>query len=291
MTETHEALDIPAFSHPIASVSGIQERLGAFSLFPNKALGQNFLADAEACRAITACVPADVPVLEIGPGLGALTASLLECGHRVAAVEKDAAMVRVLQSTLACPSLRLWHADALTVELSDIQNWLRVPFWIAGNLPYYITTPLVWRLLCAGLPLCGFTFTVQLEAAERFFALPGQRVYGPLGVLIALHFTAKKRMELSPHSFYPQPDVHSAVISFACIHPPEPAFSSFLTGIFAMRRKTLCNNLLHMGYAKPAILDACASCGQSESARAEALPPQTLQQLFYALTSHPQTKA
>ncbi|MEL7602798.1 MAG: 16S rRNA (adenine(1518)-N(6)/adenine(1519)-N(6))-dimethyltransferase RsmA, partial [Bacillota bacterium] len=232
------------FNHPLVSPAGIRERLSAFGLAPNKALGQNFLADNSALSALLDALPGDrLPVLEIGPGLGALTGGLLDRSNRVVAVEKDAAMAAALQSLTPEERLTVVEADFLKADLNELHALLGGgEFVVAGNLPYYITTPCVLKLLSSGLPMRALLLMLQQEAAERFFALPGDRVYGPLTVLAACGYKAEEVLRLSPAAYYPQPDVHSAVVLLTqTAAAPPVGFLTFLQAAFAMRRKTLVN--------------------------------------------------
>ncbi|MDO4573162.1 MAG: rRNA adenine N-6-methyltransferase family protein, partial [Clostridia bacterium] len=147
-------------------------------LRPNRALGQNFLTDEERLSRIAeAALCGSLPVLEIGAGLGALTEALLSRGVRVVAVEKDAALAALLREAL--PAARVISADFLALDV--VRVMAGEDFAAAGNLPYYATTPICEKLLCA-LPAQA-VLMVQKEAAARFFAAPGDRVYGPLAVL------------------------------------------------------------------------------------------------------------
>lgn len=272
------------FAHPLVSAAGVRERLLHYALKPNKALGQNFLIDEPARDRMLQGIDG-MPVYEIGPGLGALTEGLLREGRRVAAVEKDAAMAHILQETLCNGALHVIHADVL--ELPPHTPYVLLgggPFYVAGNLPYYITTPLVLQLLTSGLPIQGMTLMVQQEAAQRFFAQPGDRVYGPLRVLTAAAFTVSPVLTLSPSSFYPQPAVHSAIVRLTGDATRIPTgFAAFLHDVFAMRRKTLCNNLLQCGYTKDVVLDCLSDLHLPADVRASAMEPAALQALFTRL--------
>lgn len=273
-----------SFIHPLVEVAGVRERLSYYALKPNKALGQNFLVDEQARDAMLHGIP-ELPAYEIGPGLGALTEGLLRGGRRVVAVEKDAAMARALQETLGCDALHVLRADALRLPLCEPHALLGGgPFYVAGNLPYYITTPLVLLLLTSGLPIQGMTLMVQQEAAERFFAQPNGRVYGPLRVLAACAFDVCRVLTLSPASFYPQPDVHSTVVRLTGdARRIQAGFPAFLQNAFAMRRKTVCNNLVCGGYAKEAALDALTDMHLPADVRASAMLPNELETLFTRL--------
>ncbi len=256
----------------------IKEHLQAFSLRPNKALGQNFLVNEEKAAAIAAAAcQGGLPALEIGPGLGALTGPLLRQAPRVCVVEIDAAMAAALSTLFADePKLRILREDFLQTDLSLIQAELGGPFVVAANLPYYATTPICLRLLSCGLPIPRMALMAQKEAAERFFAQPSCRQYGPLAVLAQHYYEPARLMELSPADYYPQPDVSSSVTLLTRRDTPLiPGFADFLQRAFGQRRKTLPNNLKGL----PGAAEALERCGIPPAARAESLEPETLARL------------
>ncbi len=244
---------------------------------PNKALGQNFLANADIVEAILdAAQIDDRRVLEIGPGTGALTEGLLHRSSFLAAVEKDGRLCEMLQDRFGS-QLTLLHADALDADLPALMGG--EPWHAVGNLPYYATTPLVLRLLSL-LPE-SMTLMVQKEAADRFFAQPRDRVYGPVAVAAACFYTAREAVRAPRSCFRPQPEVDSVVVRLERNDTPmesPAAFLSFLKRAFSMRRKTLCN-ALGKEARLPGILD---SLGLDTNVRAEALPPETLLALYGA---------
>lgn len=300
----------------------IKRALSEAGLRPNAALGQNFCVDEARLAAIVdAADVAGRPVLEVGPGLGALTEPLLARAARVVAVEKDAALAALLSRRLAAAGARLavYTADILRFDVaaameaapaapgnpaapgssdspgapgsSDSPAAPGSPgapgaaFCVAGNLPYYITTPIVERLLPL-LPL-SLTLMVQREAAARFSAGPGARVYGPVAVFSQLYYTVRHVMDVPRDSYYPQPDVDSSVVHLArrdALPDAEPAaLLAFLHRAFAMRRKTLWNNLARAPQAAAAL----AALGLPADVRAEALPPAALLAVFQALPPGP----
>lgn len=260
----------------------VKDTLARFGLKPNRALGQNFLANPAKAEAIAqAACEGGLPVLEIGPGLGALTEPLLCRAPKVCAVEIDRAMADALRALFAGhTNLCLIHQDFLKADLPAIYAELGGPFAVAANLPYYVTTPICLRLLSSGLPIPRLVLMAQQEAAERFFARPSSRQYGPLSVLAQHYYEPRPLMELSPADYYPQPDVSSAVALFirrdtALI----PGFLDFLQQAFAQRRKTLYNNLKGIQGAA----EALERCHISPSARAESLEPAALAALAAAV--------
>ena len=314
----------------------IKRALSEAGLRPNAALGQNFCVDEARLAAIVdAADVAGRPVLEVGPGLGALTEPLLARAARVIAVEKDAALAALLSRRLAAAGARLavYTADILRFDVAAAMEAAPAApgnpaapggshspaapgapggsapgnpaapgsfhspgapgssgapgaaFCVAGNLPYYITTPIVERLLPL-LPL-SLTLMVQREAAARFSAGPGARVYGPVAVFSQLYYTVRHVMDVPRESYYPQPDVDSSVVHLArrdALPDAEPAaLLAFLHRAFAMRRKTLWNNLARAPQAAAAL----AALDLPADVRAEALPPAALLAVFQALPPGP----
>ena len=163
-------------------VQQVKALLARFGLSPNRGLGQNFLVDGDKAEAIAAAAcPEGGPVLEIGPGLGALTEPLLARARRVCAVEIDPALCQALQALFGQePRFTLLQGDFLKADWEEIQAILGGPFSVAANLPYYVTTPICLRLLSCGLPIPRMALMAQAECADRFFAQPGSRLRGPV---------------------------------------------------------------------------------------------------------------
>jgi len=216
-------------------------------------LGQHFLVKGSILERIAAavCPQREDLVIEIGPGRGALTEKLLKRAGRVVAVEVDPFLVQHLRERFSAePRLEIVHADVLETDLSQ---WGRGP--VAGNLPYYITSPILEKVACLDIPRA--VFLIQKEVAERLVAKPGQREYGFLTVHLALFADVRLRFEVKPPAFYPPPKVDSAVVSL------EPrrrdlgiadtaAFLRFVGQCFRHKRKTLRNNLSEV-YGKEVI--------------------------------------
>ncbi|MBQ4341294.1 MAG: ribosomal RNA small subunit methyltransferase A [Clostridia bacterium] len=244
-----------------------------YGITPNKALGQNFLADENAVRRIvSAAAEPGLPVLEIGPGLGALTAPLVETGLPIAAVELDSAMCAVLKAELG-DGLYIVNEDFLKCDLNAVHAVLGGgEVSIVGNLPYYITGAIVQRLVLSGLPIRSMTLMMQKEASERFTAKPGDKNYVPLTVLAQRLYTVRPMMDLSPASYWPQPDVASTVLLFERNGNSLPAMlPRIVKAAFAMRRKTLQNNLSALGLTKAQASELIVFCGLDPKARAETL--------------------
>ena len=269
----------------------IKKLLSQYGLRPNKALGQNFLADDAATERILAAAETEGrTVIEIGPGLGALTRSLTERAKRVIAVEIDAAMVSILSETFRDRSnLTLVQRDFLKFNIEKaLRETGETEFDAVGNLPYYITTPIAEKLMCAGAE--NLTLMVQKEAGERFFAQPGDRVYGPLSILSAALYEGSEVMELSPASYWPAPEVRSVVLRFEKRPdaPEQKPLFALLRTAFAMRRKTLANNLAALpGMTRGSAEELLISLGLDRNARAESLSPRDYVRLSTLILAEP----
>ncbi len=260
-----------------ASIPFVKTALSELEKSPNRALGQNFCVDGARLSACVEKMTLSQNVIEIGPGLGALTELLLEKGVSVTAVEKDEAMVSFLNETLQHPRLSVVSGDALKFRFSDVPK----PFSVVGNLPYYITTPLCAAVIKA-LP-DSFYCMVQKEAAERFFAAPKDKNYGPLSILVQLYYDAETLSAFPEDCFYPSPDVQSVFVGMtkkpgAPKDDPKKLFA-FCAELLSMRRKTIKNNLKPYPDAEAALNEL----GIATDARAETLPPETFLSLFRLL--------
>jgi len=241
-------------------------------------LGQHFLSSGPILERIALAVcptPAEL-VIEIGPGRGALTEKLLQHTERLIVIEIDASLVESLRARFAGhPRLEVIHANVLDVDLS---KWGRVP--VAGNLPYYITSPILEKAVRAESPRS--VFLIQKEVAERLTAKPGTREYGYLTAQTALFGDVRRLFDVKPGSFSPPPKVDSSVI---LIEPhsrdlgivDRDAFLVFLSHCFRQKRKTLRNNLAGV-YGKE-IVDPWPEA----SMRAEQLPLERLAEMFHRL--------
>lgn len=226
----------------------VKSALEAFGLSPNKKLGQNFLCDGQACDAIVRAAGAlnGVSVLEIGPGPGALTVRLVKAAERVTALELDAGMCRLLENRVQAENLTLVHGDALKEDLAALVP--ETPAAVVANLPYYVTTPILMRLLHELPNAETMVLMMQKEVAQRLCAPPGGKAYGSLSIAVQFYAAAETVFCVPPGCFYPQPDVDSAVVRLQRrAYPVQPAdralFFEVVRAAFAMRRKTLWNNL------------------------------------------------
>lgn len=221
-----------------------------YHIRPQKKLGQNFLIDenvrVKICDALQ--VQASQKIIEIGPGLGFLTEALLEENVPVIAIERDPKLYHILTETLAKnnSNLKLIHESILKVPLDSLAG--KKKLYVIGNLPYYITTKILFHLIRYNLHITGAIVTVQKEVAERLLALPGSKAYGRLSVSIRFFSDVEKICEIKPGSFYPQPDVRSTVLRMRFRDPRKlpcncDIFEKVVEALFQERRKTVHNGL------------------------------------------------
>jgi 16S rRNA (adenine1518-N6/adenine1519-N6)-dimethyltransferase len=234
----------------LASPKTVRELLQRYGLEAKKGLGQNFLTDGNTLRRIVdaAEIGADDCVLEIGPGLGALTRELAQRVRRVVSVETDRSLTAVLGETLAeFSNIHLVFADFLRVPLTELidpdHTWK-----VVANLPYYITTPILFRLLEGADHLKRLVFLVQKEVAQRAASPPGSKVYGALSVTLQHRCSVRIAGIVPPTVFMPPPKVESAIL----VLEPKPLtfdpetqaiFERVVEAAFRFRRKTLANAL------------------------------------------------
>ena len=262
----------------IASPQVTQHILNRFKLRADKKLGQNFLIDENVVHQIVAAAElseADT-VLEVGPGIGTLTQGLAESKARVVAVELDTRLLPVLATTLnGYDNVRVVHGDILKV---NIMEEVGAPsFKVCANLPYYITTPIIFALLEKRLPMERLVAMVQKEVAERMAAQPGGKEYGALSVAIQYYTEPKIAFIVPPTSFIPAPAVDSAVIVCKRREKPpvevcdEGLFFRVVKAAFSLRRKMLSNSLKNMGIKSERVGKWLELAGVDGKRRAETL--------------------
>jgi 16S rRNA (adenine1518-N6/adenine1519-N6)-dimethyltransferase len=248
-------------------------------LCAKKKFGQHFLQSAWADKVVSAIAPeAADRFVEIGPGPGALTLRLAPRVAHVTAVEVDAAMVEMLRPKVG-GNVTLIHADFLDVDPSKLE--VERPFRVAGNLPYNISSPIVFALIRSHLAagrIIDATLMVQREVAERICAVPGTRDYGVLSILVQLHADVRRVLVLPPGAFRPAPKVHSAVIHLRFRAPAvaiadEGLFHAMVRSMFTQRRKTLLNALRRFAATRGRNAAAALASAGIESTRR----PETLQ--------------
>lgn len=260
-------------------------------------LGQNFLIDQAAQRNIVAALGPAVSgrVLEIGPGKAAITELLVARAAHLTVVELDGTLAAALRQRFGgtldiVPDVV--QADILRVDLTALVPLSLQParsLAVIGNLPYYITSPILQHLFLHQQVLSRAVLMVQREVAERMTAGPGSRDYGLLSVLCQMHAQCELLFTLPPAAFDPPPEVHSSVVRLEFAPRwlelgVEPApFARFLGQCFAQKRKTLGNNLRAAGYSGAAVETACAVANLQALVRAEALSAEALAAVFRAL--------
>lgn len=258
----------------------------------SKALGQNFLIDSTVCpRMAEAAVqsPED-GVLEIGPGLGVLTAQLGLRAKKVVAIELDKRLLPVLDDTLAeFENIEIVNGDVLKLDLEQL---IKEKFAdcecvsVCANLPYYITSPVIMRLLEERLPLSQIVVMVQKEAAERLCAAVGTREAGAVTVAVQYYAEAKRLFSVGRGAFVPSPNVDSAVMRLSVREQPEFAlknesfFFKMVKSAFAQRRKTAQNGIsAGLGISKEDIANALTAVGLRTDIRAEKMTMEELAKL------------
>jgi 16S rRNA (adenine1518-N6/adenine1519-N6)-dimethyltransferase len=255
-------------------------------------LGQNFLVSPAAASAIVDALGdvSQATVLEIGAGRGVLTSLLAPRARQLIAVELDPVLAASLQPYSAGSSVEILCQDILTVDLTQLAAQRGVRLQIIGNLPYYISSPILMHLFAHSAVIDRAVLMAQREVAERIVAPPGLRAYGLLSATAQMYATVENLLTLPPEAFAPPPEVYSTVFRLT-MHSRfdelgvEPAgFLRFLRQVFALKRKTLANNLRASGYS-PAIIDrAFGQCAVDAQVRAEAVSLEAMACLFRALT-------
>lgn len=252
--------------------------LKKFGIHMSKKLGQNFLVDEYLVSGIVhaAGITPEDTVLEIGPGIGTLTQGLAETGARIVAVELDRKLVGVLGKTLeGYDNVRVIHGDILKIDISREISAER--YRVVANLPYYITTPIIMKLLEDRLPIDVLVTMVQKEVAERMVAKPGGKDYGALSVAVQFYTIPEIVLQVPPASFIPPPAVESAVIRCRVREKPpveladERLFFRVVKGAFSQRRKTLSNALKTTGISSEKIAEILAASGIDGTRRGETL--------------------
>ncbi|MBQ6267258.1 MAG: 16S rRNA (adenine(1518)-N(6)/adenine(1519)-N(6))-dimethyltransferase RsmA [Clostridia bacterium] len=261
----------------------------------SKSLGQNFLIDPEVCPAMAAACGADAHcgALEIGAGVGVLTAELARVAGKVVSLELDRKLLPVLEETLAdFDNIEIVNRDILKTDLPALiaEQFGDMPVCVCANLPYYITSPVVMTLLESGVPFRSITVMVQKEAGERLCAAVGTRAAGAVTVAVQYYANAEVLFEVGRDSFLPAPKVDSAVIRLTPREAPpvqvadESAFFSLVHAVFGQRRKTAENALsAGLGLPKSAVAAALAACGFAPTVRAETMTMAELAKLSDAL--------
>jgi len=287
---------------PLASPKATIAALRDYGLYTKKSLGQHFLInDGVVGKILKLAAPTSgATLLEVGPGIGTLTLALLATGNPVIAIEKDAALLPALQGATAPQQARftLLHADALDLDtLAPQLPPAPTPLALVANLPYQVAATIVLAYFERLPQLQSATIMVQREVAERMMARPGTKAYGAYTVKLALLARATGSFAVARASFLPPPRVDSTVIRLESDpqQPPAPdatspaatraSLTAFVDAAFAMRRKTLLNNLKAAWPQRSTqrLVTILEEQGLSSSVRAEALSPEELIALYAAL--------
>lgn len=242
----------------IATPSRTKEILKQYGFSFKKSLGQNFLTEPNILRKIvaTAAINHQTNVIEVGPGIGALTEQLAKQAAQVIAFEIDDRLIPVLADTLApYPNVTVVHQDVLKADLitttQEVFKNNTYPIKVVANLPYYITTPIMMHFLDSKLQVAEMIVMMQKEVAERISAKPGTKAYGSLSIAVQYYMAAEVAFIVPKTVFVPQPNVDSAIIHLVRRTQPlvevtnEKEFFKLTRASFQLRRKTLWNNLLH----------------------------------------------
>lgn len=277
----------------LSDISTIRAVLEKNGFHFSKALGQNFLINPSVCPRMAALSGAAdcAGAVEVGPGIGVLTWELSQVAKKVVSIELDKRLLPVLDETLAdCDNVKILNADVMKLDLRRMieEEFPGGEVAVCANLPYYITSPVIMRLLEERLPVTSITVMVQKEAAERLCAHPGERACGAVSAAVWYYAEPEILFQVSRGSFMPAPNVDSAVIRLRIRRTPpvevadEPFFFRVVRAAFAQRRKTAVNSIANtLGRSKQAVAAAFDAAGVPQNARAEAL---TLED-FAALTA------
>jgi 16S rRNA (adenine1518-N6/adenine1519-N6)-dimethyltransferase len=252
-------------------------------------LGQNFLVSPTAPRAIVDALGdlSQATVLEIGPGRGVLTTLLTARAKQVIVVELDSALAASLDGGAA----EVICQDILQVDLTQLAAQRGVRLQVVGNLPYHISSPIMMHLFAHSAVIDRAVLMTQREVAECIVAPPGSRAYGLLSATTQMYASVEQLFTLPPEAFSPAPDVYSTVIRlamqprFAELGVEAAGFLRFLRQIFALKRKTLSNNLRASGFDPALGTAAFAQCGVDPQVRAEAISLEATACLFRAMSS------
>jgi 16S rRNA (adenine1518-N6/adenine1519-N6)-dimethyltransferase len=245
-------------------MASIRKELAEYGLFPKKRWGQHFLVDRNILNKVirTAQVGKDDVILEIGPGLGEMTLALARQAKKVIAVEIDPKLTEILKEKLKCyPNVEVTQRDILKADFSQFLGKEGQPIKVVANLPYQISTPILFRFIDSKRIFSTLTLMLQREVAERMVALPGRKEYGPLSIFVQSASSPSICFFIKPSAFFPPPKVESAVVHMVWKERPivepkdEDWFKRIVRACFGYRRKTLLNALKHSALPLPKELE------------------------------------
>ena len=270
-------------------MSKSKERIRDSRLRYEHGLGQNFIYDEDLLRQLVECsgIGPEDDVLEVGPGSGSMTKYLCRAAHSVTSVELDARLIPLLRAFLEKEqNFTLIQGDIMQLDLREVTKNMTPPFSVVANIPYYITTPLITLLLSSGLPIRRMALMVQKEVADKLMSSPGEEGWGPLAIRASYMAEVQPLMQVPAACFTPVPKVDSTFILLTLREQPavrvesEEAFFKIAACAFALRRKTMVNNLcatLHL--ERPEALSLMAEAGLDERVRGEKLTLEELARL------------
>ena len=281
----------------LTDLSTIRDLCARYDFALSKGFGQNFIINPGICPRIAeaAGIGPGWGALEVGPGIGVLTEQLCKRADNVVSIEVDKRLPPLLEETMAdYDNFKLILNDVLKVDLKALlaEEFGGKPVAVCANLPYYITSPILMRLLEEKLPIRNITVMVQKEAAQRLCAAPGTRDAGAISYAVAYYAEPKLLFSVQPGSFYPAPKVTSAVIRLDVREKPavtvpngdEAAFFALIRAAFSQRRKTAANAIASgLGMPKDAVTAAIEAAGFDARIRPEALTLEDFAKIQQAL--------
>ena len=279
----------------LTDIGTIKALLARHGFHFSKALGQNFIVNPSVCprMADESGIDSESGVIEIGAGIGVLTAELAKRAKKVVCIELDSKLLPILDETLTdFDNIEIINADVLKTDLAALidEKFGGMPVYVCANLPYYITSPVIMTLLESRLPLKAVTVMVQREAAQRLCAPVGSRLSGAVTVAVDYYGEARKLFDVSAGSFMPAPKVDSSVIRLDIREKPgievrdEKLCFSMVHAAFGQRRKTASNSISSgTGIPKAVVAEAIERCGFPPSVRAESMTAEQLAALCEAL--------
>ncbi|MFQ9884634.1 MAG: 16S rRNA (adenine(1518)-N(6)/adenine(1519)-N(6))-dimethyltransferase RsmA [Negativibacillus massiliensis] len=279
----------------LSNISVIRDVLSRHGFSFSKGLGQNFLINPTVCPRMAEMGNAQPGwgMIEIGAGVGVLTAELAQRADKVVCIEIDSRLLPILDETLAeYDNIKIVNQDVLKVDLHKLiaEEFPNMPVAVCANLPYYITSPIIMNLLESRLPISSLTVMVQKEAAQRICAMPGSREVGAVSIAVRYYCEPKVLFQVSRGSFMPAPDVDSTVIRLDIRKQPtvdvkrEEDFFRVVKAAFSQRRKTLSNTLSSgLSMNKTQIAELLERAGIASNLRAEQLSMQQFADIANAL--------
>ena len=279
----------------LSNISVIRDVLSRHGFSFSKGLGQNFLINPTVCPRMAEMGNAQPGwgMIEIGAGVGVLTAELASRADKVVCIEIDSRLLPILDETLAeFDNIKIVNQDVLKVDLHQLiaEEFPNMPVAVCANLPYYITSPIIMNLLESRLPISSLTVMVQKEAAQRICALPGSREVGAVSIAVRYYCEPQVLFQVSRGSFMPAPDVDSTVIRLDIRKEPavqvekEENFFRVVKAAFSQRRKTLANTLSSgLSISKAQATELLNRAGVASNLRAEQLSIQQFADIANAL--------